>query len=151
MGPVWKGSDLARYDDTATGLQRFCRLASASGDCGSDIRTSRPIAPAPELLRFLVNRLNSSRDQGQRPYCRRLSSSIRTRTTAERCAGCGASRKNVSVRRISESRITGMSEKATKTRTNRDSANRFAQILRDYAHFHSLYDYRTGYWLIHEW
>ena len=109
-------------------LKDSSNAVSVAGDCGSESRTSRPMTRAPLLAILLTSLPKSSRDQGQRPYCRRLSSSIRTSTTAERWVGGGARRKYVSVIRNSESRITGTSERReTITSNKRDNANRDVQ------------------------
>ena len=125
VGSVSKITDLSNNDRTPIILRALCNAASASGDWGSDSSTSRPITPAPLSAILFISRPRSARDQGHRPYCRKLSSSIKTGTTSERCAGGGARRKNESASRSSESRTTGMTEKATtRLSTSSDSANR---------------------------
>ena len=91
---------------------------------------SRPTTVAPLSAILLTSFARSSRDQGHRPYCCKLSSSIRTNTTVERCAGGGASRKKVSIRRNSESRTMGMIDKrTTRSRRSKDSPSREDQTV----------------------
>src|SRR5579864_135698 len=52
MGPVWKGSDLARYDDTATGVQRLLQACIGLGRLWlghQDVETNRACAGAGEV------------------------------------------------------------------------------------------------------
>src|SRR5580704_15440580 len=82
-GNALRGKRLPAGTARALVFSAFCRAASVGGDGGRESRTSRPMTPAPRSAIRFTSLPGSSRDQGQRPDCRKLSSSITTSPTTE--------------------------------------------------------------------